>query len=182
MVSARGCLRHEGFRYALDNGAWTAFQRGEPFDIAAFMRAVDLLGHGADFIVAPDIVAGGKRSLDFSLSWLGQLRGVAPLLLAVQDGIAVDDVSSLIGPELGIFVGGTTEWKLPTMADWGALARRTGAYLHVGRVNSSRRIALCSAAGADSFDGSSATRYAVTLRPLDLARRQQSFALYHEVA
>ena len=55
MVSARGPLRPERFGYALDNGAWTAFQRGEPFDVPAFDRAVALLGPGADWIVLPDI-------------------------------------------------------------------------------------------------------------------------------
>lgn len=172
MVSAKGVLRHEGFKYALDNGAWTTFQRGEPFDVEAFDAAVNLLGRGADFIVVPDIVAGGLRSLEFSLSWLPRLRDLAPLLLAVQDGMAPDDIHPLVGPEVGIFVGGSTAWKCATMAEWGALARRTGAYMHVGRVNSGRRIRACAAAGADSFDGSSATRYSVTLGPLDNARRQ----------
>jgi hypothetical protein len=35
-----------------------------------------------------------------------------------------------------------------------------------------RRIALCAAAGADSFDGSAPSRYAVEFAKLDLARRQ----------
>ena len=74
MVSARGVLRTEGFRYALDNGAWTSFQRNEPFDEAAFERAVALLGPGADWIVLPDIVMGGLASLRFSQKWLEQLR------------------------------------------------------------------------------------------------------------
>jgi hypothetical protein len=38
MVSTRGVLRTEGFSYALDNGAWTSFQRGEPSHAAAFER------------------------------------------------------------------------------------------------------------------------------------------------
>ena len=37
LVSARGVVRTEGFAYALDNGAWTAHAKGEPFDDAAFM-------------------------------------------------------------------------------------------------------------------------------------------------
>jgi len=45
-------------------------------------------------------------------------------------------------------------------------------HLHVGRVNSARRIRLCAMAGADSFDGSSASRLAVSLRNLDNARNQ----------
>lgn len=59
MVSARGALRTEGFRYALDNGAWTSFQLGEAFDEAAFERAVARLGTDADWIVVRDIVMGG---------------------------------------------------------------------------------------------------------------------------
>ncbi len=38
MVSARGVLRTEGYRYALDNGTWALFQRGEPLHVAAFER------------------------------------------------------------------------------------------------------------------------------------------------
>ena len=44
LVSARGVLRSEGCGYALDNGAWTAHQRGEAFDEDAFVEAVDRLG------------------------------------------------------------------------------------------------------------------------------------------
>ncbi len=54
LVSAKGVLRTEGFDYALDNGAWTAHQKGEPFDVPAFEKAVEALGTGADWIVAPD--------------------------------------------------------------------------------------------------------------------------------
>lgn len=172
MVSAKGVLRNEGMPYSLDNGAWWAFANKQPFDEQAFLRAYDLLADGADFVVLPDIVAGGMRSLDFSLGWRERLPRVCPQLLAVQDGMEPEDIAPLVGRELGIFVGGSTEWKLARLADWGALAKQTGAYLHVGRVNSVRRIALCAAARADSFDGSSVSRYAVTLPKLDCARMQ----------
>lgn len=45
-VSAKGVLRTEGFPYALDNGAWSAFTQGEDFDVEAFEKAFDLLGAG----------------------------------------------------------------------------------------------------------------------------------------
>lgn len=177
MVSAKGPLRPERFRYALDNGAWTAFQRGEPFDVPAFEKAVALLGPGADWIVLPDVVAGGLASLRFSLDWLDTLRNRPALagaryLLAVQNGMTPRDIAPLAGPEIGIFVGGDTPWKLATMAAWTRLAHERGAICHVGRVNTARRIHLCAAAGADSFDGSGVSRFASTLPPLDLARRQ----------
>lgn len=177
MVSAKGPLRTESFRYALDNGAWTAFQRGEAFDVPAFEKAVALLGSKADWIVLPDIVAGGLASLRFSLGWLDTLRNRPELrgthyLLAVQNGMEPRDIAARVGPEIGIFVGGDTSWKLATMATWARLAHERGAICHVGRVNTVRRIRLCAAAGADSFDGSGVSRFASALPPLDLARRQ----------
>lgn len=177
IVSARGALRTEGFPYALDNGAWTSFQRREPFDAAAFERAIALLGAGADWIVVPDIVMGGIASLNFSRAWLARLqhhRSLAGVtfLVAVQNGMAPGQVRDLVGPRVGIFVGGDTAWKLATMAGWARLAHAKGALCHVGRVNSARRIRLCAAAGVDSFDGSGVSRFASALPPLERARRQ----------
>lgn len=177
MISARSMLRTEGFRYALDNGAWTSFQRREAFHDAAFERAVALLGPGADWIVLPDIVMGGVASLEFSRHWLDRLRhrrslSQATFLLAVQNGMKPAHIHGLLGPRLGIFVGGDTQWKLTTMEQWARLAHAGGAICHVGRVNSARRIRLCAAAGIDSFDGSGVSRFAAALPPLDLARRQ----------
>lgn len=161
------------FAHALDNGAFGAWQRGEPFDVAAFERHVERCGEGAEFVVAPDIVAGGLASLAFTLEWLPRLAGVGRRrLIAVQDGMTAANVAPHLSPTVGVFVGGTTEWKLATMRAWGVVARRAGAYLHVGRVNTIRRIRLCQDAGADSFDGTSATRFACTLPKLDQARRQ----------
>lgn len=174
LVSARGVLRSEGFRFALDNGAWTAFQKGEPFDVAAFERALDLMGAEADWVASPDIVGGGMRSLEMSESWLPRLVDARLVLIPVQDGLTSDDVRPLLGNRVGIFLGGSTEWKLATMRDWGALAREVGCYYHVARVNTRRRIEMCSEAGATSFDGSSASRFADSLPRLERARRQPS--------
>jgi hypothetical protein len=170
LVSPTGVLRTEDFRYCLDNGAWTAFQQGRPFDERAFGRAIDLLGEGSDFFILPDIVAGGMRSLEFSLKWKERLSGIPTLtLLAVQDGMEPDDVREYLNPACGIFLGGSTEWKLATANAWGVLARRRNCYYHIGRVNSAKRIHLCAAAGAHSFDGTSATRFSKTLPRLDAA-------------
>ena len=137
------------------------------------MVALRKMGRDADWTVIPDIVAGGQPSLDLSLRWMRRvLDETGRGMLAVQDGMGADDVRDLIGPRVGVFVGGSTEWKLRTMAAWGALARERGAWCHVARVNSARRIRLCRLAGADSFDGTSASRYAKTLPLLDSANRQ----------
>lgn len=178
MVSATGVLRSEGFRYALDNGAWTAHQQGTEFDARKFGRALARMGSGADWIVVPDIVAGGRKSLELSVSWLPRVLAVAPCVLAVQNGMSPRDVMGLLGPRVGLFVGGDTEWKLETIPMWCDVGRQAGCIVHVGRVNTARRIALCDAHGVTSFDGTSATRYAVTLPRLDRARRQLSIGAY----
>lgn len=81
----------------------------------------------------------------------------------------------LVGPDLGIFIGGSTEWKLATARTWGLLAIERAAWCHMGRVNSTRRIGVCLGAGIHSFDGSSASRFAVNVPKLDGARRQGDF-------
>lgn len=178
LVSATGSLRNEGFPYGLDNGAWTAFQAGKPFDEARFSSALRLMGRDADWAVIPDIVAGGNASLEFSLRWMRMvLEECSRGLLAVQDGMESSSVRDLIGPRVGIFVGGSTRWKEQTLAQWATIAHEKGAWCHVGRVNTARRIALCSSAGAHSFDGTSASKFVKTLPLLDGARRQLALEL-----
>jgi len=159
--------------YAVDNGAWGCYQSGVSWDESAFLRLLGLVGHGCDWVVAPDIVAGGLESLRRSAEWLPRLEKYGQLrLVAVQDGMVAADLRDMLGPTVGIFVGGSTPWKLATLPEWGDLARDVGCYLHVARVNSAKRIRYCHHVGADSFDGTSVTRYAVTLPRLDDARRQ----------
>lgn len=173
LISRVGVWRTEGFAYALDNGAWSDFQSGRAFDEEGFERLLEKLGEGADFVVLPDIVAGGLRSLELSVRWMNRALSVCPLvLIAVQDGMELADLTPLIGPNVGIFLGGSTEWKLQRMDDWGRICAERGVYYHVARVNTSRRIRLAAAAGATSIDGSSGSRYSITVRPLDLTARQ----------
>jgi len=173
LVSAGGGLRTEGFRYALDNGAWSAYTQGRPWDARAFTRGLRVLGKAADWTVLPDVVAGGHASFALSLRWMRTVLNESPYaLLAVQDGLTCDDVAPFLGTRVGIFVGGSTTWKLATTPQWGQLGRKHGCLVHVGRVNSARRIRLCHLAGVTSFDGSSVSRYATTLPLLEHARQQ----------
>jgi hypothetical protein len=173
MVSATGVHRDEGFQYALDNGAWTAHQQGCPWDRHLFEKLFASHGRGADFVVVPDVVADADASMARTMAWLPRLVDCQLRLIAVQDGMMPADVASLLDdPTVGIFVGGSTEWKLRTLPMWGAFARCIGCYLHVGRVNTARRILRCQDAGADSFDGTSASRFSKTVPRLDGARRQ----------
>lgn len=153
-------LYRPGWRYALDNGAWSASKAGHPIDLGLFAEAVDRLGAGADFVVAPDIVAGGLDSLRLSEAWIPRLLPrVRRVLIAVQDGMTPADVAPLLSPQVGISIGGTDAWKEAALArgEWARLARERDAWCHALRVNTRRRLALCS--GCTSFDGTNPTRF-----------------------
>lgn len=173
LISRAGVWRTEGFAYALDNGAWSDFQMKRPFDEVKFAEVLALLGREADWVAVPDIVMGGTESLALSRRWLARVREASRLaLIPVQDGMLPGDLLPLLGDDVGIFLGGSTEWKLATMPLWGALCAERGAYFHVARVNTAKRLRMAHAAGAHSVDGSSASRFAVSLPGLDRAARQ----------
>lgn len=175
-ITPTNCRLPEGFRFAIDNDAWRSYQQKIPFDGEAFEGLVERLGCAADFVVLPDIVGGGNESLEFSLSWLPKLRLIRHLLLPLQDGMTAHDVGMVLrqNPKVGLFLGGTTEFKEREMYAWGMVAHAWKRHYHVGRVNTARRIRLAAEAGADSIDGTSASRYAVTLPMLDINRKQPS--------
>lgn len=141
--------------FALDNYAFACFKNNLPWNAEGFMRGVEKCWAKKltpDFVVVPDIVAGGEASLHFSLTWLQYLRGFAPLYLAVQDGMTLDFVGPYLDQFDGIFVGGTLPWKLASGFWWVALAHAIGKPCHVGRISGRARTCLVKSWGADSID------------------------------
>jgi hypothetical protein len=157
--------------YCLDNGAWGCHQRGEDFNADAFAWALERIGTGADWVVAPDIVGGGLESLKLTAAWLPRIDH-HKVLIAVQDGMSPADVGPMLNSGRGIFLGGSTEYKLRSMPEWGRYARRRGVHFHVARVNTISRLRACQSAGVNSIDGSSATRFAVNAGILPSAMKQ----------
>ena len=118
------------------------------------------VGLALDFIVIPDIVAGGRDSLDFSLEFREKhLKTCANLALAVQDGIDPSNIDTydLIGIS-HIFIGGTEKWKWQTAGDWIRFAKTHGKKLHIGRCGTKDGIKTAKLRGADSVDSTSMAR------------------------
>jgi hypothetical protein len=136
--------------WAFDNGAYKDWKAEREFNADKFMRAVGC-AEAADFVVVPDIVAGGLKSLEFSELWFPRLHGFRRYL-AAQDGMSVADVAPLIGKYEGVFLGGTLEWKLAVLQEWRDATRLWGKPLHVGRVGTRERTKLCRRVGVDSID------------------------------
>jgi hypothetical protein len=173
-VSATGAHRNEGFRFMIDNGAWSFFQEGRQWDERPFVALLHKLGGSplCEGIIAPDIVGGGADSLRLSLRWIDRLLVLGPrVYLAVQPGIKSSDIERFLGDRVGVFVGGDSEWKERTAAGWASLARQCGARCHVGRVNTLSRLRIVAEAGVDSFDGSGASRFSLALDKMERWRR-----------
>jgi len=153
----------KGIPCALDNGAFQCWQRGFPFMERAFFKALEgcyAAGLSLDFIVCPDLVAQGQRSLKYSMEWATErLRG-GNLALAVQDGVTPKDVS-LFTPWhhfTHIFVGGTLDWKWQTAPQWVEFAHQHGIRCHIGRCGTLKNLRRALSCGADSVDSSSFAR------------------------
>lgn len=152
-MTVRGELPPRRRPFAYDNGAFRDWKAGLPFDEPAFRADLDMLrGLSPDFIVCPDIVAGGKESLAISASWSNACRDVALAYIAVQDGMDPDEIGSWLHLFDGVFVGGSLPWKLRTSWRWVALAHEHRKPCHIGRVGTERRIRWAKAIGADSID------------------------------
>jgi hypothetical protein len=142
--------------FVLDNGAYTDWTAKRPFQGTKFLRYVEKLEAAKlepSWVVLPDIVAGGMRSLAFSFGWMDRLIGW-PCYLAVQDGMGRIQVEREIkGARLaGLFVGGTLRWKIATARMWREVAHQNGLRLHVGRVGTYRRVLWAQRIKADSID------------------------------
>jgi hypothetical protein len=171
LVSATGVWRHEGFPYACDNGAWTYFAKGIPFDHGRYAEFLSVMGANALWVVLPDKVEDAAETARLTDYWLGrgsphpQQRWLA----CIQDGAQEADLERIVPYVHGFFLGGSTEYKLSTLAYWGSWCSERGLNYHVGRVNSPKRIKLCIAAGAWSCDGTNATKFSVNIPSLSRA-------------
>lgn len=142
--------------YILDNGAWTAYSKNIQWDEDLFYKAVSKYSN-YDFVVIPDIVAGGKSSLKRSIEHIDRLEH--PRYLAVQNGINFGDCLKVVPHIDGIFVGGDMIWKLREADYWCNFAHKYGLKCHIGRVGTKKLYDWAIQCGADSVDGSTPVRH-----------------------
>lgn len=105
------------------------------------------------FAVAPDVVGDAAATLERSAPMLPRIRSAGyPVALALQDGAEFFD---LPWSEFDVaFIGGSTDWKLGERAEALSFeAKSHGKWVHMGRVNSARRMRRAAQMGCDSVDG-----------------------------
>lgn len=151
LLSPKGWRRpHHWMTYALDNAAFVAWVKNQPWDEAeylALLQKAKNAPNGPAWVIVPDVVADRDGTLERWHLWAPRLAEYGwPLAFAVQDGMTQADVPSDASI---VFVGGTTEWKWSTIKYWCEHNRR----VHVGRVNGYGGLWKCHDAGAESCDG-----------------------------
>ena len=171
-VRSFGVSRHHILKrgYAIDNGAYNYYLRKVDFDEKAFYKLLDTWATDCDWVAIPDSVGNWEETKAMLDVWVPRLLEYkVPLLVVVQDGSEVNnykDVHILLDRMdiQGIFVGGTTDWKLSNIQGLSDVCKQHNKHIHVGRVNSVKRLKHCFYADVDSVDGSGMSRFTETTR------------------
>lgn len=145
-----------GIPWAADNDAFNGEWSDTAFE--AMLEACAYLP-GCKFVVARDVVGDSYLTGMFYEEYASLImRYGLPVAYVAQDGVTVGDVPW--GALDALFIGGTDDFKgSPLVAELVAEAKRRGKWVHMGRVNSKRRVIYAGSIGCDSFDGSSFSKW-----------------------
>lgn len=154
-----------GLIWAADNDCFQGLN--EP----RFMQMLDKIGGlpGCLFVSCPDVVGDHAATLELWREWAPIIEEfLLPPAFVVQDGASY----AAIPADVPLFIGGTTDFKLGSeVAEICRLALKDGRWIHMGRVNSAKRMAYAASIGVHSVDGTGWVRFkdAHLQRGIDLA-------------
>ena len=143
--------------FAIDNGAFSGL------DVAGFRRLLAKHANIADralWVTCPDVVSDHIGTLALFKEWAPEIAALGyPIAFAAQNGLTPDNIESVPWDAIAcLFIGGDTAYKLDSR--WLiAEAKSRGKLVHVGRVNSIKRMRWAHDAGADSIDGTSVSKF-----------------------
>lgn len=157
--------------WAADNAAFSKF------DADAYLRMVREIADGIAptcptidaplprplFVTVPDVVGNAHETRWRFANWYPVLKPFRlPLAYVLQDG-EITPPWPLIA---AVFVGGSTAFKVgPEARAFIAEAQRLGKWVHMGRVNTVRRMMYAQQIGVDSVDGSGFARFPDAMLP-----------------
>ena len=137
----------------LDNSAYSNFCE------KLYMKMLDRWSDAiipVEWVTIPDVVGDAVATRDLWEKW--QDKVYLPKAFVAQDG--AEDLQLPWGLFTCLFVGGTTAWKLSACAE--SLVREAkgrGKIVHMGRVNSQKRLRYAYQIGCDSIDGTGYSKY-----------------------
>ena len=139
----------EGRKWAADNDAFHG--RFDPERFETHLARLAPYRENCLFVATPDVLGDAEATLQLFGVWAQSLEdGGFPPAYVCQDG---SEHLPFPNGARAIFLGGSTAWKSAQLTPMTRRAKEAGLWMHVGRVNSARRLHECAAAGADSVDG-----------------------------
>jgi hypothetical protein len=162
-------LVQDGRPWAMDNGAFGTFDPELFVDMLYRHQGLP----GCLFVAVPDVVADAAATLHRFVRWAPVVRAYGfPVALVAQDGLTPETTPWEALDAL--FIGGSTAWKLgPQARELAGIARAMGKWVHMGRVNSIRRLRYAERIGCQSVDGTGFSRF-----PDAMLRRAEAW--HHE--
>lgn len=139
-----------GYKWALDNDAFN-----NEFSMDLLFTALEKMlpyQESCLFVTVPDVICNALATLDKYRYWAWRIKVMGyPVAFVAQDG----QESFALPPEFDwLFVGGSTEFKESLYI--GRLIngiKKDGKSVHVGRVNSERRLNIFKFHNVDTVDG-----------------------------
>jgi hypothetical protein len=184
-----------GRPWAADNGCFIGLDERA---FLTMLRTIEALPLGLSrplWVVVPDVVADARATAERWAYWSNSVRasvgGWQRCAFVAQDGA---ESLRLPWDKFGcLFIGGSTEWKeSDAAATLIVKAKALGKHVHVGRVNTERRVRLFDGLGIDTIDGTQFSRFPDTyiprwaerLRPSLRGRlaKPQSLPMFEEAA
>jgi hypothetical protein len=167
--SDRAATQTKFYEYhAADNGCFNSSKPGRSFDPDAWLRwlgRVEL--RGCLFAVLPDVlewvtdpetnamfpIGNCDATIERSALYVDVVKSMGfPAAVVAQDGL--DDLDRVPFAADAVFIGGSDAYKLGgDAASVTAQAKARGMWVHMGRVNSGKRLAYAASIGCDSADG-----------------------------
>lgn len=142
---------------AIDNGAYSAWRSGRPWDGGKFLARLERIQADElvpDWVVIPDAVGEAVASVKRSWKWVGRLPDGWPRYFAVQDGVRIEAVEAFVPHVDGIFLGGLPEFQHRTAGGWVRFAHERGLKAHWGGLGKAWELRAAIQHGFDSVDGS----------------------------
>ena len=145
---AQGQTPDEGVDWCADNGCFS--DKWKPNKWLDWLQQQPTTMR---FAVCPDAVADATKTTLLFEQWQPVMEQLGvPVAYVAQDHVTSnmipwDNIDTL-------FIGGTTEWKLSAHSTQLVTeAKQRGLWVHIGRVNSYKRLRWADNIGADSCDG-----------------------------
>jgi hypothetical protein len=113
------------------------------------------------FVTVPDTVADSRTTARLWGAWADAVRRRGlPLAFVAQNGCDHPRMSPPWYEFDAVFIGGDTAWKLgPEARRIVRIGKEHGKHVHMGRVNSRRRLRYAESIGVDSVDGTGWTKW-----------------------